>query len=355
MPYFTSRKVFLVPSFDLNLEEEEKILKFLQLLENSNVSYIIKKTIKKTIKNNTINGGRPNVNYYNLFATILYGFAFGKDTLRDLEDACKYDLRFIYLMEQTQVDHSTFCGFINKVIVPYEKEIFALINKQIMKELNIEFKDAFIDGSKLEANANKYKFVWKPTTFHKRLSNTFFAICKNNSLCENYRFETFVSSKTVSSALTELNNSKTKFNDNNYLKLIKALSSILSKVIEYEEKERICGPNRKSYFKTDLDATAMALKSDYYSGLGSNMHAAYNIQILVIKGLVFSYYVSQSRSDISDFISILDEFKKYYGTYPENVCADSGYGSLENYEYLAKNNIGNYVKYQSWEGNLSGK
>ena len=36
----------------------------------------------------------------------------------------------------------------------------------------------------------------------------------------------------------------------------------LSKSLEYEEKERICGPNRKSYYKTDKDATAMCLKDD---------------------------------------------------------------------------------------------
>lgn len=148
MSYFTTRKVFLIPSFDLNVKEEEKILRFLHLLEESNVASII----NKWVKNNTSKGGRPGVNYYNLFATILFRFTFGIDTLRDLEDACEYDLRYIYLMEQTKVDHSTICTFINKVIVPYEKEIFALINIQIKKELNIEFDDAFIDGSKFEAN-----------------------------------------------------------------------------------------------------------------------------------------------------------------------------------------------------------
>lgn len=99
----------------------------------------------------------------------------------------------------------------------------------------------------------------------------------------------------------------------------------------------------------------MCLKEDYYSGLGSNMHAAYNTQILVIRGFVFSYYVSQSRSDINDFIAILDYFYELYGEYPKNVCADSGYGSLKNYEYLKNNSIGNYVKYQSWEGNVTGR
>jgi len=349
MSNFTTREAFFIPSFELNMKEEEKIFKFLCLLEKSNVSSII----EKSIKNNKGKGGRPN-NYYNMFATILYGFAFGRDTLRDLEDACEYDLRFIYLMGQTKVDHSTFCTFINKVIVPYEKEIFALINIQIKKELNIEFDDAFIDGSKFEANANKYKFVWKPITFHERISKTFFELLKENKLCENYRIENMVSSKTVSSAITELSSRKDDYAPTVFSDLLKALSSILNKVIEYEEKEKICGPNRKSYYKTDHDATAMALKADYYSGLGTNMHAAYNTQILVIKGFVFSYYVSQSRSDIDDFVPILEEFKQYYGCFPKNACADSGYGSLKNYEYLASNHIGNYVKYFSWEGNVSG-
>ena len=71
MPYFITRKVFLFPSFDLEEKEREKISKFLMLLEKSGVGDVV----SKYVKNNTEKGGRPNSNYYNLFATILYGFA----------------------------------------------------------------------------------------------------------------------------------------------------------------------------------------------------------------------------------------------------------------------------------------
>lgn len=125
--------------------------------------------------------------------------------------------------------------------------------------------------------------------------------------------------------------------------------------MEYEEKERICGPNRNSYYKTDHGATAMCLKSDYYSGLGSSMHAAYNTQIVVSKGIITAYYVSQSRNDYADFIPTLQLLYDKYGKYPELVCADSGYGSLNNYQFLYENQIKNFVKYRSWEGNVSGK
>jgi len=37
------------------------------------------------------------------------------------------------------------------------------------------------------------------------------------------------------------------------------------------------------------------------------------------------------------------------------VCADSGYGSLENYDFLNKHNIENYVKYFAFNENVSGR
>ncbi len=44
-----------------------------------------------------------------------------------------------------------------------------------------------------------------------------------------------------------------------------------------------------------------------------------------------------------------------YGSYPNFVGADSGYGSLKNYRFLEEHNIKNFVKYLTWEGNVSGK
>ena len=351
MLYFNTERIFLVPSFDLEVKEKEKMTKFLTLLDNSGVG----KVIEKYIKNNTSKGGRPGYNYYRLFATIIYGFAFTRCTLRELADACRHDLRFIFLMEQERPIYTKFCDFINKVIVPNEEEIFSLITMEIAKEMNIEMDDAFIDGTKFEANSNKYKFVWKPTKHHKRLTVKASEIIKKYQLYENYREEEFIRSNTLANAITNLKLRRDKFDEITYRNVEKALLGLLEKTLEYEEKEEIIGPNRKSYYKTDKDATAMALKTDYYSGLGSNMHAAYNVQILVMKGLAFSYYVSQSRTDINDFIDVINIFSKYYGFWPKRICADAGYGSLDNYRYLDKYNIENYVKHQSWEGNKSGR
>ena len=114
---FTTRQNFLVPSFELDLEEREKLDKFLLLLEKTGVS-------KFFSENEKLNGGRPNYSQYNLFATILYGFAFGSPTLRDLETSCKYDLRYFYLMEQERPKHSTFGTFINEIILLLNVKLF---------------------------------------------------------------------------------------------------------------------------------------------------------------------------------------------------------------------------------------
>ena len=200
MPYFNTEKIFLVPSLDLEVKEKEKMIKFLTLLDNSGVGNVV----DRYIKNNTILGGRPGYNYYRLFATILYGFAFDRYTLRDLEDACKYDLRYIYLMEQETPRYTKFCEFINKVIVPNEEEIFSLINLEIKKEIGIIFEDAFIDGTKYEANANKYKFVWKPIKHHEKISVNIASIIKEYNLYSNYQDEKLIKSSTVAYALTHL-------------------------------------------------------------------------------------------------------------------------------------------------------
>ena len=315
----------------------------------------VQRIISKYVKNKSSLGGRPSVDYYNLFATILYGFSFDKCTLRELEDHIKFDLRYIYIMEQTLVDYSTIAKFFNKVIVPNEFEIFAILCRQLQKELNIELEDAFIDGSKFEANANKYKFVWKPTTFHHRLSEKMNRLIHDFNLISDYRDEQYIRSSTVANALSNLNALMSNNPSKELKNANKALNAMLIKVLEYETKENICGPTRKSFYKTDPDATAMCLKSDYYSGLGSNMHAAYNVQILVIRGFVFSYYVSSNRNDCLDFIPTLQTFYNIFSQYPKRVCADAGYGSTYNYAFLDKNHIENYVKFVSWEGNVSGK
>ena len=339
MPYFTTKQLVLFSSYQLNKKEEEKLNRFLLFLENSGVGELIHQECYRDYSK----GGRPPYNYYNLFAASIYAFSRHPGTLRKIEESFKYDVRFMYLMDNEVPSYAKIGEFLNNLFVKFHHKIYSLLVSEFIKETGINIDDCFLDGTKIEANANKYKFVWKPTAFHKKLDQNI------KQLLSKYfdinKVELLKSIEVAEYITKMLNLSLDKEGKKDY----KQLEKYLIKLLEYEEKEEICGPDRNSYFKTDKDATAMALKEDFYSGVGSNMHAAYNIQIIVSKGIALEYYVGQERNDFYAFIPIIDQFNDDYGFYPRNICADAGYGSWKNYVYLMEHAIGNYVKFQDWE------
>lgn len=326
MNYFTIKRTFFLVSSNTCYEEFEKIDKFMAILEKSEVGKVIEKE-----KNKKKNQGNIKHNPYNLFATIIYCFAKFKGSLREIEDLSKFDLRIRYIMEEQELDHSEIGNFINRYIVPYQYEIFTVITKTIIDEFNLDISNQYLDGTKMEANANKYKFVWKPTKFHEKLDikikESLFKmeikfnekkLIKSSELNEHIKSYVSRENIDVKSIPTGKGKRLTK-EQKNY----KVVCQYLIKLLEYEEKERICGENRNSYYKTDKDATAMVLKKDYYSKLSHDFHAGYNIQVMVSSGLIAIYGVFQDRSDYYTFIPINNLYFKYYDKYPKNICADS--------------------------------
>lgn len=96
-----------------------------------------------------------------MFASTLLSFTYDSGSLRNIADNCKFDIRFIYIMSGKKPSYATYCNLLNKCVLKNTDEIFTKINNIICKELNIDTcGEVFIDGTKLEANANKYKFVW---------------------------------------------------------------------------------------------------------------------------------------------------------------------------------------------------
>ena len=173
----------------------------------------------------------------------------------------------------------------------------------MVRKYKIDVSDAFIDGTKLEANSNKYKFVWKPRKKHDRLNEGLRTIISTHFDLPDGKRE-FISQEVagfLSRLRTKIKNmglavvSGTGHRQAQIVRDFHSLEKMLLKTLQYEEIEAICGPARNSYYKTDRDATAMCLKEDYYSGLGGNMHAAYSLQILVAKGLILDYLVSPHR------------------------------------------------------------
>ena len=82
-----------------------------------------------------------------------------------MERCCQRDMNYIWLLNGEKApNYEAICRFRRDVLSECGEYLFyELIHK--LRELGeIRLAHLFVDGTKLEANANKYSFVWKKST-----------------------------------------------------------------------------------------------------------------------------------------------------------------------------------------------
>lgn len=96
-----------------------------------------------------------------LMKLLIYGYMNGAYSGRKIEECCKRDINFLWLLEAySKPDHCMIARFRKKMGDRIEKVFFAIAD-QLLKKGEISGENIFIDGTKIEANANRYTFVWK--------------------------------------------------------------------------------------------------------------------------------------------------------------------------------------------------
>ena len=94
--------------------------------------------------------------------TDLYSYMNGDYSSRSMELNCKRDINFMFLLEgHSAPDHATLARFRSIHFAPCSKRILAEVSNILFDLGEISGETIFIDGTKIEANANKYTFVWK--------------------------------------------------------------------------------------------------------------------------------------------------------------------------------------------------
>lgn len=114
----------------------------------------------------------------------------------------------------------------------------------------------------------------------------------------------------------------------------------------YAKQEETIGEKRKSYSKTDPEATFMRMKEDHMRN--GQLKPAYNVQISTNNQYIASYSIHQSTVDTTTLIPHLEQHTRDYGK-PSSVTADAGYGSEENYRWMEKKRITGYVKHHYFD------
>ena len=91
----------------------------------------------------------------------------------------------------------------------------------------------------------------------------------------------------------------------------------------------------------------MRMKEDHMRN--GQLKPGYNIQVGTESGFVTTYGIYSNPTDTRTLQPVLEQFYRDYSRYPENLIADKGYGSIENYVDCEKKKIAAYIKYQHWE------
>ncbi len=352
--YNPKQSLLLPPNLEELIQENHPVKTVSEIIDRINLEGLIK---------NYKGGGSSAYHPRMLLKVLVYGYLCNIFSSRKLEAAIKENVHFMWLTGMSRPDHNT----INRFRCHRLKEELKIIFTQIVLLLedagHVSLQTAFVDGTKIEANANRYTFVWGK------------AIKKNKERIEQQLEELWNYAQQV--ATEELKNTDPlEFEAVNKKKVTTVLESIsgalenkkipskIRQKISYAKKnwtdklEKYAGQEqilagRNSFSKTDPDATFMRMKEDHMRN--GQLKPAYNLQISTHNQFILHYTIHYNPTDTKTLEPHIQSFKQLYGRVPEELVADAGYGSEQNYLMLEKENITPYVKYNYFDKDRKAK
>ena len=383
--------------FELHLPDDDPVYTLKKVLEDIDFSSLLARYSSK---------GRSGYNPIMMYALVTYANMRGIRSVDRIVELCERDLAFIWLAKGQKPKRDAFYEFKGDKLTA---EVLDDLNYQFLRRLKkeglITLEALYIDGTKIEANANRYTFVWRGSiNYHLAvlldtidgLYTKYNTLLSENDYGQKYELGNaqmfIIEGMDKVRAVIEKNRkrklTKHKKLPNNtimeidncspleILKLQKNLSKIADgegiefvsgkgkrkseiqqlyeelehcgkRLMEYKECFEIMGKDRNSYSKTDLEATFMRMKEDHM--LNGQLKPAYNVQIAVENYFIIHGYVSNDRTDYNTLIPVVDKHIKAFGEVLEEVTADSGYCSEKNLLYLKQNKITSYIKLQDHE------
>ena len=280
-------------------------------------------------------GRNPAVDPKTMFKILTYAYSQNIYSSRKIEQACRRDINFMWLLAgQKAPAHSTIARFRTGFLAEACEALFYQMVHRLKDAEELSTETVFIDGTKLEACANKYTFVWKKSV-GKWEEQMFHKIQEAVKLLNHDYMQSF----TVNTESRAMDLQKIT----EYLELFQRFRE---RQITYDW-HTASFRGRNNYCKTDPDATFMHMKDDHMRN--AQLKPGYNIQIGVDSEYIVATDIFQDRNDVwtlSPFLKLMDEKLGFH--YP-SITADSGYESEEGYTYLRNSGQKPYIKPQTYE------
>ena len=293
---------------------------------------------------------------------MLYAYHEGKTiSSRDIEKKCKRDINYMYLLEGRRApDHAAIARFRTKHFAKCAQHLLSQMTQMLYELDQITTTEVFIDGTKIEAAANKYTFVWKKAVTKHQARHLRKTALLVGDIMEKHGLKPLwkkqVKKKHVKKLWKQLKAEAEKtelefvsgrgHRKSQLQKDIEDLETALKKIKEYEIKLHKCG-NRNSYSKTDNDATFMHMKDDHM--MNGQLKPAYNVQHAVNSGFIVAAGIFPNPTDVLTLKPFMEQIEKGTKIKFESIVADSGYESEENLVYLKEKGINAYIKPANYE------
>ena len=283
---------------------------------------------------------------------LVFGAMNGVYSSRKLEEAGNNDIRYMWLLGGKRApDHSTIARFRAERLPLEMAALFGQLLKRLCELGETDYETVFIDGTKLEANANRYSFVWKKSVERhlSRLREKAVALTRSTEASPAALRALAEAKRAEMAALGLVAVSGSGRRKSAQQKTAEELEAMAAKWEGYERHLGIMGPGRNSYSKTDHDATFMRMKDDHMRN--GQLKAAYNLQLAVNGEYIVGYGAFEDRNDSGTMIPFLKALEALHGKRYKSITADAGYESHENYAYLDAAEQLSFVKPANYESN----
>jgi transposase len=346
--YTQTQVMLLPPSLDELIAAEHPVRIVNQVLEKIDIEPLLKKYS---------GGGSSSFHPRMLLKVLVFAYINNNYSSRKIEAALKENIYYMWLSGMSTPDHNTINRFRSERLKEVLRQVFTQVVLLLSEEGLLNIKELYTDGTRIEANANRYTFVWGKAIKTskekiKKQLDELWQYAQNVAAAElpdtdPSGFDKIDADKVektieqINEALKDKPVSKQVKQKLNYAK-----NNWSSNLKKYAEQEKILR-ERNSYSKTDHDATFMKMKEDHM--LNGQLKPAYNFQISTNNQYIVNYSLHQTTADTTTLQEHTEIYKQQYKQTPKAVTADAGYGSEQNYQYLQDNHIENYVKYNYFD------
>ena len=205
-----------------------------------------------------------------------------------------------------------------------------------------DHETVFIDGTKLESRAGRYTFVWRKSIEKhlEKVKDDVFAVTGIRTLSELR--DHLECRKEQICFVHGIGHRKSAAQ-----KEWEALKGLSDRWESYEYSLGIMGDSRNSYSKTDHDATFMRMKEDHMRN--GQLKPAYNVQVAVNSEFITGIDAFSNRTDFGTLQPFLRTMQRFHEAKYEEVTADSGYESLDNYLFLERNGQMSFIKPSNYD------